>query len=638
MLRGLRKASSNWLGKVVMAAVVGFLVISFAIWGIGDIFRGFGRSTVAKIGGTEITIEQFRTLYNDRLQQYSRQLGRPISMDQARAMGLDRLVLGQIVSEIVLDGRARKLGLNLSDAEVAKLIMADPAFRGPNGQFDRFTFEQTIRNAGYTEPRYVAEQRRQMLRRELAGTIASGMEAPKALIEAANRYQNEQRSIEYVLLDHAQAGEIPAPSAEELAKYFDERKVLFRAPEYRKLMVVSLIPSELAQWIEIPEADLKNAYEQRRARYVTPERRQIEQIDFPNTEAAQAAAQRIAQSTSFLDVAKEMGKTEKDIDLGTFTKAGMIDRAVADAAFGLKEGEVSGVIAGRFGPVLVRVVKVEPEQVRSFDAVKGELKQELATARAKADVHATYDKIEDARAEGKPLAEVAESLKLPVRTVEAIDRSGRDPAGSPIALPDQKRLIEAAFSTDVGVERDPLQVADGFVWYDVVGITPSRERPLDEVKDQVEARWREQEIAQRLNAKADAIVEKLKAGTALADVAAADHLKVETLSDIKRGTASPPLSAGVVETIFRTPKDANGRGDAAQGGDQLVFRVTDIVVPPLEAESDNSKRVVEVLNRALSEDVLTQYIAQLESEMGVTFNQSALNQVISGGADTGDAN
>ena len=637
MLRGLRKASSNWLGKVVMAAVVGFLVISFAIWGIGDIFRGFGRSTVAKIGGTEITIEQFRTIYNDRLQQYSRQLGRPISMDQARAMGLDRVVLSQIVSEIVLDERARKLGLNLSDAEVAKLITADPAFRGPNGQFDRFTFEQTIRSAGYTEARYVAEQRRRMLRRELAGTIASGMDAPKALIEAANRYQNEQRSIDYVLIDHTQAGDIPAPSEEELAKYFDERKVLFRAPEYRKLVVVSLIPSELAQWIEIPEADLKRAYEDRRARYVTPERRQIEQIDFPNTEAAQAAAQRIAQGTSFVDIAKGMGKTEKDIDLGTFTKAGMIDRAVADAAFALKEGEVSGVIAGRFGPVLVRLVKIEPEQVRSFEEVKGELKKELATARAKADVHGTYDKIEDARAEGKPLAEVAESLKLPVHTVEAIDRSGRDPGGTPIGLPDQKRLIEAAFSTDVGIERDPLQVADGYVWYDVVGITTSRERPLDEVKEQVEARWREQEIANRLNAKADEILEKLKAGTPLADVAAADHLKIETLSGIKRGGASPPLSAGVVEAIFRTAKDGNGKGDAAQGGDQLVFRVTDIIVPPLDAESDNSKRAVEVLNRALSEDVLTQYIAQLESEMGVTFNHSALNQVISGGADTGDA-
>src|SRR5207245_4931110 len=134
MLRGLRKASSNWLGKAVMAAVVGFLVISFAIWGIGDIFRGFGRSTVAKIGRTELTVEQFRTLYNDRLQQFSRQLGRPITADQARSTGLDRVVIGQIFSEMLLDERARALGLVLSDAVVVKLITNVSALRGPNGQ------------------------------------------------------------------------------------------------------------------------------------------------------------------------------------------------------------------------------------------------------------------------------------------------------------------------------------------------------------------------------------------------------------------------------------------------------------------------------------------------------------------------
>src|SRR6266516_1735152 len=321
MLRGLRKASSNWLGKAVMAAVVGFLVISFAIWGIGDIFRGFGRSTVAKIGRTEVTIEQFRTLYNDRLQQYSRQLGRPISADQARATGLDRLVIGQIFSEILLDERARTLGLALSDSEVAKLITNDPAFRGPNGQFDRFRFEQTIRNAGYTEARFVAEQRRQMLRRELAGTIASGLNAPKALVEAANRYQNEQRSIEYVLLDRAQAGDIPPPTPEVLAKYFDERKILFRAPEYRKVVIVSLIPSEQAHWIEISDAELKRAYEERRARSVAPERRHVLQIDFSSLGSAQVAANRIASGTGFVEIAKELGKTEKDIDLGTVAKS-----------------------------------------------------------------------------------------------------------------------------------------------------------------------------------------------------------------------------------------------------------------------------------------------------------------------------
>jgi peptidyl-prolyl cis-trans isomerase D len=637
MLRGLRKASSNWLGKAVMAAVVGFLVISFAIWGIGDIFRGFGRSTVAKIGRTEVTVEQFRTLYNDRLQQYSRQLGRPISPDQARALGLDRLVIGQIVSEIVLDETARKLGLNISDADVAKQITTDPAFQGPNGQFNRFIFEQKIRSAGYTEARFVAEQRQRLLRRELAGTMSSGLTAPKALLEAANRYQNELRSIQYVLLDRAQAGDIPAPSPEVLARYFEERKVLFRAPEYRKVVILSLIPSEQAHWIEISDADLRRAYEERRARYVTPERRHIEQIDFPSAEAAQAAAQRIAQGISFLEIAKEQGKSEKDIDLGTVTKTSMIDRAIAEAAFALKENEVSVPVQGRFGTVLVRVIKIEPEQVRSFEEVVGELKQELAIARAKADVLSLYDKIEDARSEGKSLAETAENLKLPARSIEAIDRSGRDPSGAPVNLPDPQRLIEAVFATDVGVERDPVQVQDGYIWYDVAGITPSRERPFDEVKEQVELRWREQEIATRLNAKATEILEKVQAGLTLTEAAAAGQLKLETMTGIKRGSASPPLSAAAVDAVFRTRKEAEAKADANPPPNLVVFRVTAIEIPTLDMESSESKRLVETLNRTLSEDIFAEYIARLESEIGVSVNQAALNQAI-GVAGSNDVN
>jgi peptidyl-prolyl cis-trans isomerase D len=631
MLRGLRNASSNWLGKTIMAAVVGFLVLSFVVWGIGDVFRGFGRSTVAKIGSTEITIEAFRTLYNDRLQQFSRQFGRPISSDQARAMGLDKVVIGQLVAEIVLDERVRSLGLALPDAEVSKQIMTDPSFLGPNGQFDRYRFEATIRNAGYTEPRFVAEQRRRLLRRELAGTISTGLSAPKALIDAVNRYDNEQRSIEYVLLDRAQAGEIPPPAPEVLAKYFDERKILFRAPEYRKVVIVSLIPSEQARWIEISDADLRRAYEERRARYVTPERRHIMQIDFPDAETAQAAADRIAKGAKFDEIAKELGKTEKDIDLGTVAKAAVIDRAAADAAFALKEGEVSAPVKGRFGTVLVQVLKIEPEQVRPFEQAAGELKQELATARAKSEIFDIYNKIEDARAEGKSLAEAAENLKLPARTVDAIDRSGRDAAGVPVSLPDQ-RMLAGVFSTDVGVERDPLQIQDGYIWYDVTGITPSRERPLDEVKDQVEARWREQEIATRLNTKATEILDKLKAGTPFADVAAASNLKVETMSSIKRGQASGPLSAAAVAAVFGTAKDAAGKAEAAQPAEQVVFRVTDIVVPAPDTASADAKRAVETLDRGLSEDILAEYIAKLESEIGVTINQSALNQVVSGGA------
>jgi peptidyl-prolyl cis-trans isomerase D len=633
MLRGLRKASSNWLGKVVMASVVGFLVISFAIWGIGDIFRGFGRSTVAKVGGTEVTVEQFRVFYNERLQQIARQVGRPVTMDQARAMGLDRLVLGQLISEILLDERARKLGLNVSDAEVSRRITTDPAFHGPNGQFDRFRFEQMIRSAGYTEARFVAERRREMLRNQLQQTVASGLSVPNAWVDAANRYRNEERSIEYVLLDRAQAGEVAAPTPEVLAKFYEDRKILFRAPEYRKLVIVALIPSEQAHWIEISDADLKKAYEERRSRYSTPERRHIQQIVFPNAEEARAAADRISKGATFAEIAKERGLTDKDIDLGTLAKAAVIDRAVADAAFALKEGEVSAPVAGRFGTALVQVLKIEPEHARSYEEVAAELKKELAAARAKADILSIYDKIEDARSEGKPLAEAAANLRLASRTIEAIDRSGRDPSGASVTgLPDAQRLLTTVFTTEMGIDRDPLQVEGGYVWFEIAGITPSRERPLDEVKEQVEARWREQEIATRLKTKAAEILDKLKAGSSLADVAAAGGLKVATLTGIKRGEPPAPLSAATVDVIFRTAKGAFASAEAAQPAEQMVFRVTDIVVPHLDAASEDAKQAQDTLNRSLSQDVLSEYLSRLETETGVTINQSALNQVVGGGA------
>src|SRR3984957_1327828 len=104
MLRGMRKASSNWLGKIIMAVVMGVLIISFGVWGIADIFRGFGQSTLAKVGRREISTEQFRQIYNDRLQQVGRQFGRPLTQDQARALGFDRQGAQQSVAGPTLDG------------------------------------------------------------------------------------------------------------------------------------------------------------------------------------------------------------------------------------------------------------------------------------------------------------------------------------------------------------------------------------------------------------------------------------------------------------------------------------------------------------------------------------------------------
>ena len=263
MLRGLRKASSNWVGKTIMGAVVAFLIGSFAIWGIGDIFRGFGLATAAKIGRTELTTDQFRQIYNDRLQRLGRQFGRPITPDQARALGLDRQILRRSPPRSrSTSGRAHwGSGSPMSRSRAGSGQPGVPDAQRPV-RFQQF--QQIIRQAGFTEQRFIAEQRQNALRGQLSGTVTTGTVVPNAVIELADRYQNEQRSIDYVLLDHAQAGDIPTPTPEALRSISMIARSSIARPEYRKVVVLALIPSELANTVEVSDEDAKKAYDEHR--------------------------------------------------------------------------------------------------------------------------------------------------------------------------------------------------------------------------------------------------------------------------------------------------------------------------------------------------------------------------------------
>jgi peptidyl-prolyl cis-trans isomerase D len=633
MLRGIHKASSTWIGRGIMAVVMGGLVVSFAIWGIGDIFRGFGANSVAKIGGTEISIPQFQNYYADKLQTYGRQAGGPITPDQARAMGLDRQILGQMVAETTFDEQAKKLRLGLSDPEIAQRIITDPSFLGPDGKFDRQRFELVIRNAGYTEGRFVQEQRNVLLRRQIAQTVSGQLKVPVTTLAAINQYQNEKRSIEYVALSQAQAGDIPAPTPEVLAKYFDDRKVLFRAPEYRKITLLTLTPAELAKPDAVPDADAKAYYEQHKASYGTAERRELHQIVFPKAEDATAARDRLTKGLSFADLVKERGLKDTDTDVGIVAKSDIIDPVVADAAFALKAGEISAPVKGTFGTVLLQVGKIEPGTQKSYEDVAAQIKRESAESAAKTQINNLRDKIEDERAAGSTLAETAKKLNLKFIAIDAVDRAGRGPDGKPVAdLPKTPDVINAAFGSDVGVDADALQMpGGGFLWYDITGITASRERSLDEVKDQVAARWRDDEIAKRLQAKSDDLLGKLKAGSALSILAKENGLTVADATDLQRGKAAGFVPAKVVGDVFKTPKGAPGSAEGETQTQRFVFRVTDVIDPKLDTNAIEAKRLTESLQNSFADDIIGEYIGRLENDYGVAINQAALNQVIGGG-------
>lgn len=609
-----------------MAAVMMLLAGSFAIWGINDIFRGFGRATLAKIGDAEIPIERFRQNYQDRLQQIGRELGRPIPADRANALGLDRQVLGEMIAQAGLDQRVHQMGLGLSDSDIARHITSDPKLQTPDGQFDRAKFDLILRNIGYSEQRFVAEQRQEILRRQILGSVSADLAAPKAWLDAVNQFENQQRSIEYIALGPAQAGDIPHPTEEELKKYFDERKILFRAPEYRKIAIVTATPAELAKWMEVSDEDIKQAYDQKRASFTTPEKRHVEQIVFPTVADAQAAADRIQNGARFGEIASERGLKDQDIDLGTIPKSRIVEPAIADAAFTLKDGEVSAPIQTRFGAALVTVRQIVPETTQSLAEATPQLRSDIALERAKAQVRNLHDKIEDDRAGGSTIEDAAAKLKLPVTTYE-VDRSGRDPDGkAPLNIPHGDDIVKSAFASDVGVDNDPIDADSGYIWYDVAAIAPARDRTLDEVKAQVEQHWRDDEVASRLKTKASEMIGKLNSGEQLTALAASDGVKVQTAKDIKRGIANGNISPRMTDAVFQTAKDAYGSVAGDNPSQWIVFRVLDVNTPAFDANSPDRERMAQSVQRDLSADLIGQYVARLEDDLGATVNAAALAQ------------
>ena len=212
-----------------------------------------------------------------------------------------------------------------------------------------------------------------------------------------------------------------------------------------------------------------------------------------------------------------------------------------------------------------------------------------------------------------------------------MDRSGRLPNGQAASnIPLGLDLVAQAFNSDVGVDNEPISFRGGYVWYEVLGITPPRDRTLDEVKDQVEARWRDDEIAARLRTKATELVKRLNDGGKLADEASALGVKVETAANFKREATLPGLPAGVITAAFRTPKDAVGQTEAAGGSQWIVFRVTDVNVPAVNLEAEDVKKLKDTLQRALNEEQWAEYVAKLEKDIGTTINEAAVAQVIGG--------
>ena len=631
MLQSIRKATEHWLGKLVMTGIFMFLIAGLGIYGVEEFFRGGSKTTVATVGGTEIPAEEVRNAYQQQLQRYQQQLKRPLTAEQARALGLERQVLSQLIIEAALDEKTRALGLAVSDEAVLRAIRDEPTFKGANGQFDRSTFHMELSRAGVNEAIFVRKQRSVIARLQVAEAVTAALPVPLALREAVHRYSSERRAIALLMLPPSAAGEIAAPTDEQLQAYYDNEKAGFRAPETRALNLLVLEAEALAKPEAIDDAEAEKIYEVNKAKYGTAEKRTIQQITFPDEAAAEEARKKIESNEQpFEAVAVSRGVDPNNLALGTMTKAELIDPAVADAAFALEKNAVSKPVKGKFGTVLLRVTGIEPATQKPFGEVKEEIRKAMAMQRARTAVETTHDAIEDSRASGKSLAEIAKDNNLKVIEIPAVDSSGKDAAGSKVeGLPDEKDLLPAAFRAEIGGDTEALRTpTGGYVWYDVTKVDAAHDKPLAEVREEAVKGWRAAEVGKRLTAKAKDLAEKLEKGEAPETVAQEAGVEAKTVTEIARGQTKDDLQGDVIDRVFAT---AVGKAASASAGEsRAVFKVTQAAMPAFVSGTPGDANIEKSFRTPIADDVLGQYLAEVQKDAGVKIDQTAFRRALGG--------
>lgn len=626
MLQQLRTASKSWVASVI----IGVLVLAFALWGVADIFRGGGDTTVASVGGTDISAPEFDQQLRTQLRALSAQTQNEITMEQAKAIGLDRSVLDQMISRTALDEEANRLGLTASQGTIVSQIQSNPSFRGTDGAFDPNLLTRALQDNGLSEQGFINLTGKDIAREQLLDALVDGIAAPPGLTRILYDYTNQTRTVEYIALTPQDAGNVPQPSEADLTAYHKAHAQQFSSPEYRSLDYVEIGPDQVASEIQVSDADLHAQYDSHRADYQKPEQREVQQLSFPDKAAADSAAAQIKTGMDFLNVAHGRGLKDQDLTLGTFAAgAAGLDPRLSMAVFSVPDGDVTPPVQGPFGWVILRAAKVIPGENKTFDEVKDQLKADLIKARAAGKVADLANAFEDARGGGASLEQAAAKQSLTVRHVPAVDRQGMTPESTQADVPKQMQFLDQAFRTESGEESDLFQDDSGdYFAIKITKITPPTVKSLDSVREEVKEGWLTEQRGKLLQTKIQQFVaDARKAGSLTEAGRAAGHAPVTSMP-LRRGATSDAFSMELINQIFAEPIGSIVSGPAGKGDAMIIARVVSATTPPADVTTAEYTNFRKAAAQQLGEGLVDSVAAAARQKAGVNIHQATLQRTL----------
>jgi peptidyl-prolyl cis-trans isomerase D len=611
------KSARSKIGNAVVWVLLALLIVGLAGFGTGN-FGGTVRS-VASVGETDISLNTYGRALQQELAARAGPDGSPMTMAEGQAQGVDTAVLQNLLSGAALEEAARIAGISVGDARVGDQIRQISGFQGIDGQFDREAYSFALDRAGLSVSEFESQVRAELASNLLQVAAAGGVQPLPAYADAIITYLGETRTLRHVRLG-ADALDVPLPdpTEAEIAAHYDANGADFTEPGYKAITYAWLTPGMMADGIEIPENELRAAYDDRRDEFDIPARRMVERLGFADDAAAQAAMDAIdAGDTDFDALVAERGLDLRDVDLGFVTQDDLGD--AGDAVFALEDTGVVGPLPSPVGPALFRVNAILNARSISFNEAREELRDDLARDRAEVALVAEIEPLEDRLAGGATLEDLAAETDL---VLGQMDWRGPGDADADIAAYDAVNI--AAERLREGDFPEIMQAEDGTLFALRLDDTvPARVPPLDEIRDAVAAATRAAALRAALTAQAEATAAALSDGAAFAELG----FDVTATTAVTRRSAPADLPQEAVDAAFQME-----RGDARVLGDDagvILARLEEIIPPDPDAQETQALRqaITGQAAESMAGNVLSVIARAIQSEAGISVNQAAVNAV-----------
>ena len=556
--------------RILQFVLVLLIFPSFVFFGIQGYsrFTGGENEPVAKVDGHNITQAEWSAAQRDQVERVRRQMpgvdAKLFDTPEMKRQGLDGLI-----RERVLLTPADKLHLVTTNERLQRELLAIPqlaTLRKPDGSIDLDAYKALLGAQGMTPEMFEARMRQDTTMRQVLQGVGGTAFGPAASSTAAFDALLQQREIQVQRFDAKDYLAKVNPTDAELEAYYKapENASQFEAPEQASIEYVVLDLDAIKKDIAVPEDELRKYYAENEKRYATPEERRASHILVKAEKSAPAAEREKARAKaeqllaevkkspgSFADIARknsdDPGSAARGGDLDYFGRGAMV-KPFEDAAFGLKQGEISGVVESDFGYHIIQVTGVRGGEKKTFEQVRAEIEDEAKKQQAQTRfAAAAVDFNNMVYEQSDSLKPAAEKFKLQLRTAQDVKRSPAPGATSALA---NAKFLEALFGADSvknkrnieAVEIGPNQLASARV----LQYSPARQRPYEEVKASVREKVAARQAAALARKEGEARLAELQKSPETAMPGSAATVSRSTARDVPRD---------IVDAALRAPGD-----------------------------------------------------------------------------------